>query len=150
MPRKYLGAFGIESFVTLDPYVDGAARGEARVEAARILEHEPTLAGVRDLAFHGAPIGRNVLATVSRARVMLGINQRFVRRLFGVSYRHGCKRWQFWKNGCWHVVFLLKMRVVSPVTAVQFERVQLAVKANNLLVFEVGDVLAGKKRYCPL
>jgi len=67
VPRKYLGAFGIESFVTLDPYVDGAARGEARVEAARILEHDPTLAGVRDLAFHGAPIGRNVLATVSRA-----------------------------------------------------------------------------------
>jgi hypothetical protein len=67
VPRKYLTAFGIESFVTLAPYLDEAARVEARAEAARILEHEPTLADVRGLTFHGASIGRNILATVSRA-----------------------------------------------------------------------------------
>jgi hypothetical protein len=64
VPRRYLSAFGIESFVTLAPYLDEAALAEARAEAARILEGEPNL---RDLTFHGAPIGRNVLATVSRA-----------------------------------------------------------------------------------
>jgi hypothetical protein len=67
VPRKYLGAFGIDSFVVLDDYLDEAARAEAAEAAARILEHEPALADVRDLTFHGAPIGRNVLATVSRA-----------------------------------------------------------------------------------
>ena len=67
VPRKYLAAFGIERFVVLDDFLDEAARAEAEREAAAILEHEPTLAGVRDLTFHGAAIGRNVLATVSRA-----------------------------------------------------------------------------------
>jgi hypothetical protein len=67
VPRRYLGAFGIDRFAVLDDYVDAAARAEAAAEAGRILEHEPTLAGVRDLTFHGAPIGRNVLATVSRS-----------------------------------------------------------------------------------
>jgi hypothetical protein len=67
VPRKYLSAFGIENVVTLAPYLDDAARAEAGEAARRILGHEPTLAEVRDLTFHDAPIGRNVLATVSRA-----------------------------------------------------------------------------------
>ena len=67
VPRKYLSAFGIERFVVLDDYLDDAGRNEAAAAAERILEHEPTLAAVRGLTFHGAAIGRNVLATVSRA-----------------------------------------------------------------------------------
>ena len=67
IPRKYLPAFGIDRFVVLDDYLDDAGRSEAAVAAERILEHEPTLADVRELTFHGAAIGRNVLATVSRA-----------------------------------------------------------------------------------
>jgi len=67
VPRKYLSAFGVESFVTLAPYLDDAAREEAEAAAREIIGAEPALADVRDLTFHGARIGRNVLATVSRA-----------------------------------------------------------------------------------
>ena len=67
VPRKYLSAFGVESFVTLAPYLDDAAREEAEAAAREIIGTEPALADVRDLTFHGARIGRNVLATVSRA-----------------------------------------------------------------------------------
>jgi hypothetical protein len=67
IPRKYLAAFGIERFAVLEEHLDDAARAEAADAAAEILEHEPTLADLRDLTFHQAPIGRNVLATVSRA-----------------------------------------------------------------------------------
>lgn len=63
IPRRYLEAFGIESFVSLENY----AGGDAAEEARRILAAEPTLADLRELTFHGAAIGRNVLATVSRA-----------------------------------------------------------------------------------
>ena len=67
VPRKYLAAFGIESFATLAPYLDDAARAEAAAAAREIIGAKPALADVRDLTFHGARIGRNVLATVSRA-----------------------------------------------------------------------------------
>jgi hypothetical protein len=67
VPRKYLSAFGVESFVTLAPYLDDAAREEAQAAAREIIGAKPALADVRDLTFHGARIGRNVLATVSRA-----------------------------------------------------------------------------------
>jgi hypothetical protein len=67
VPLKYLRAFGVDGFAVLDDYLDDAARAEAAEAAARILEHEPALDDVRDLTFRGAPIGRNVLATVSRA-----------------------------------------------------------------------------------
>jgi hypothetical protein len=67
VPRKYLSAFGVESFVTLAPYLDDAARQEAQAAAREIIGAKPALADVRDLTFHGARIGRNVLATVSRA-----------------------------------------------------------------------------------
>ena len=67
VPRKYLSAFGVESFVTLAPYLDHAARQEARAASREIIGAEPALADVRDLTVHGARIGRNVLATVSRA-----------------------------------------------------------------------------------
>jgi hypothetical protein len=67
VPRKYLAAFGIESFVELGPYVDDAARTEAADAARQLLAGSPSLAELRELTFHGAPIGRNVLATVSRA-----------------------------------------------------------------------------------
>jgi hypothetical protein len=63
VPRRYLEAFGIEDFVSLEDYAGGDASDEAR----RILAAEPTLADLRELTFHGAAIGRNVLATVSRA-----------------------------------------------------------------------------------
>jgi len=67
VPRKYLAAFGIESFATLAPYLDDAARAEAAAAAREIIGAKPALADVRDLTFHGARIGRNILATVSRA-----------------------------------------------------------------------------------
>jgi hypothetical protein len=67
VPRKYLSAFGVESFVTLGDYLDEEARAEARQAAQDIVGREPSLADVRELDFHGAAIGRNVLATVSRA-----------------------------------------------------------------------------------
>jgi hypothetical protein len=67
VPRKYLSAFGLESFVTLAPYLDDAAREEAQAASREIIGAKPALADVRDLTFHGARIGRNVLATVSRA-----------------------------------------------------------------------------------
>ena len=67
VPRKYLSAFGVESFVMLAPYLDDAAREEADAAAREIIGAKPALADVRDLTFHGARIGRNVLATVSRA-----------------------------------------------------------------------------------
>jgi hypothetical protein len=67
VPRKYLSAFGVESFVTLAPYLDDLAREEAQAAAREIIGTKPALADVRDLTFHGARIGRNVLATVSRA-----------------------------------------------------------------------------------
>src|SRR5919197_5053122 len=67
VPRRYLAAFGIESFVELGPYVDDAARTEAAAAAREILAGRPSLEEVRGLTFHGAAIGRNVLATVSRA-----------------------------------------------------------------------------------
>ena len=67
IPPKYLSAFGIARFVVLDDYLDDAGRSEAAAAAGRVLEHAPTLADVRELTFHGAAIGRNVLATVSRA-----------------------------------------------------------------------------------
>jgi hypothetical protein len=67
VPRKYLSAFGVESIVTLAPYLDDAARAEAQAAAREIIGAKPALADVRDLTFHGARIGRNVLATVSRA-----------------------------------------------------------------------------------
>jgi hypothetical protein len=67
VPRKYLSALGIESFVTLTPYVDDAARAEAGEAAREILAGSPSLGDLRELTFHGASIGRNVLATVSRA-----------------------------------------------------------------------------------
>jgi hypothetical protein len=64
IPRKYLRAFGVERFVVLGDYLDEAARREAQEESERLLSHA---ADVRDLTFHSAAIGRNVLATVSRA-----------------------------------------------------------------------------------
>jgi hypothetical protein len=67
VPRKYLSAFGVESVVTLAPYLDDAARDEAKAAAREIIGANPALADVRDLTFHGARVGRNVLATVSRA-----------------------------------------------------------------------------------
>jgi hypothetical protein len=65
--RGYLGAFGVERFVELPDYLDAAGREEAELEAARLLEGEPSLAELKELTFHGAAIGRNVLSTVSRA-----------------------------------------------------------------------------------
>jgi hypothetical protein len=67
VPRKYLSAFGVGSFVTLAPYLDDGAREEAEAAARQIIGTKPALADVRDLTFHSARIGRNVLATVSRA-----------------------------------------------------------------------------------
>ena len=56
IPRKYLSAFGIDRFVVLDNYLDDAGRSEAAAAADRILEHEPTVADIRELGFHGAAI----------------------------------------------------------------------------------------------
>ena len=67
VPERYLRTFGVERLVTLPPYVDDAARAEADAAAREILAERSSLTDVRDLTFHGAPIGRNVLATVSRA-----------------------------------------------------------------------------------
>jgi hypothetical protein len=58
VPRKYLSAFGVESIVTLAPYLDDAARAEAQATAREIIGAKPALADVRDLTFHGARIGR--------------------------------------------------------------------------------------------
>ena len=75
IPRKYLSAFGIDRFVVLEDYLDDAGRSEAAAAADRILEHEPTLADIRELSFHGARNGRvsNPLASASsRMRSVLG------------------------------------------------------------------------------
>ena len=67
VPRRYLASFGIEEFVELRDYITPELEAEGRREAERILHPELPLADVRELTFAGAAIGRNVLATVSRA-----------------------------------------------------------------------------------
>jgi hypothetical protein len=67
IPRKYLRVFGVESFVTLDEYLDDRARARAAAEAERLLAAVPDAAGLKELTFEGASIGRQVLSTLSRA-----------------------------------------------------------------------------------
>ncbi|MDX6514197.1 MAG: hypothetical protein QOE36_3701 [Gaiellaceae bacterium] len=67
IPHRYLGAFGIEQFVGLRTYVTDEARAEAQRETDAILARNPSIADLRDLTFHGAAIGRQVLSTISRA-----------------------------------------------------------------------------------
>jgi hypothetical protein len=67
IPPRYLRVLGIDSFAVLDDYLDDAARSEAHGEADRILASQPSAAGLSELTFHGAAIGRQVLSTASRA-----------------------------------------------------------------------------------
>jgi hypothetical protein len=67
IPRKYFESFGITDLVELGDYLTEDMEREAEREAAKILGGRPTFAELRGLTFRGAAIGRNVLATVSRA-----------------------------------------------------------------------------------
>jgi hypothetical protein len=67
IPRRYLSAFGVTSFVSLGDYERPEDEQEAIAAARKLLGDSVSIAEVRDLNFRGAAIGRNVLATVSRA-----------------------------------------------------------------------------------
>jgi len=64
IPRKYFEVFGIRDLVVLDEYLDERAHTQAAEEAELILASG---ADLRSLTFHGAPIGRHVLSTLSRS-----------------------------------------------------------------------------------
>jgi hypothetical protein len=64
LPRRYLGVYGIRRFVTLDDYLTAAMDERARSEAERLASVAP--AGLKDVDFRGAAVGRQALSTLSR------------------------------------------------------------------------------------
>lgn len=65
--RRVLGLFGFDRFVELHEFTDEALEAEARRETARLLEGGLTFERLRELTFHGAAVGVQAVATVSRA-----------------------------------------------------------------------------------
>jgi hypothetical protein len=61
--RRYFRLFGVDRFVTLDDF--GDRNGDA-VDAAEMLRDLRTSADLKELSFHGADVGRQVLSTLSR------------------------------------------------------------------------------------
>jgi len=60
--RRYFGLFGVDRFVTLDDYA--SANGD--VGAAAVVADVRTAEDLKQLRFHGADVGRQVLSTLSR------------------------------------------------------------------------------------
>jgi hypothetical protein len=66
LPRRYLEVFGVKRFVSLDGFADAGTDERAGREAVAMLQPVADAAGVKELTFRGAGVGRQALSTVSR------------------------------------------------------------------------------------
>jgi hypothetical protein len=60
--RRYFRLFGVERFVSLEDYATGTADGDALA----LLEGVQTAEALKNVHYHGAGVGRQVLSTLSR------------------------------------------------------------------------------------
>lgn len=64
--RRYFRAYGIDRFIELESYIDPRHDADAKRIAQRLLADVQSVEDLKHVAYEGAAVGRQVLATVSR------------------------------------------------------------------------------------
>src|SRR5438105_1194348 len=78
------------------------------------------------------------------AHIRVNISMRKPKRLADLRWQV-CNRRQCEKLWCWNVSSLCQYRMVPPVNPAEFKWWQASMKADNLLIFQLHDLLGGQE-----